>query len=949
MNINRRHFIKLSTLAAAWVALLKFAKPSAQQSLPGNTLPNDDTSFNLFANPQNFHRPFVRWWWNGDRVTKEEVLRELDVLKDSGIGGVEINPIKWNENADAMGLKELIWGSAEWLDIVETAVKGAKKKGLICDMIVGSGWPYGGEHVPRNEQSQIVILGTKNLEGGKIYTFTKQELLDAVTPPSSYQNRQSELFMLRLAPTVMNEFTTGVDLDNQMENDVIEIKVPKNGKVLYYLVKVTGFQSVIQGALGAKGPVINHYDKAAVENYLNHFSDILTARLGPLGNYFRAFFTDSIELEGANWCNDMFEQFKQRKGYDIKPYLPYILFKVGEMGNAIKENYGAEFSTELRSTLNRVRYDFLETKVDLFQERFIGTFVKWCAKHGVRSRMQAYGMDCNPLEASMLIDIPECETWIGMPVIDEFDASGDSYGGRNYTMINKFVSSAAHLSGKQLISCEEMTNTGQIFSTTLERVKVAGDLSNLSGVTHSILHGYNYSPLEVPFPGWLRYGSYFNERNTWWPYFKLWAEYKARMSSLFQNSVMQADIAILHPLADLVSKYGFQRDPFPNISYPPYVHKVWEVLHQSGNGCDYVSEHILQQATKGNGMLTFNNRSYKTLLLVEVETIYPETAKAIQQFADIGGKVIFVAKIPHQSSGMTDFVQRGREIAGISNAILKQHPKTTGIVNAPSKDMLSWYHTVQQQFSLTPFVKISQPVPHVSQLYCKDGTKDIYYFTNYSAIKPHHFEATFNNTKSAWLWNAETGQRFLYPVETNRALRITLGPSESKIIVFDDQQDGAVYTPIDHSGAKETILPGPWQLELQHINDTSKKISLPRLIDLKQRTDTKDFSGTIIYRTLVNMTNLSGKTYLTLGHIYDVSELEVNGRPIGTKWYGDHLYDISKAIQNGDNYISIKIITTTGAYAKSLKNNKAAQEWSGEDIFGPTGLTGTVKILTTNP
>ena len=84
--------------------------------------------------------------------------------------------------------------------------------------------------------------------------------------------------------------------------------------MLYYLIKFTGYQSVIQGALGANGPVINHYEKAAVQNYLDGFGAKLTGKLGPLNNYFRAIFTDSIELEGANWCSDMFEQYKQRRG-----------------------------------------------------------------------------------------------------------------------------------------------------------------------------------------------------------------------------------------------------------------------------------------------------------------------------------------------------------------------------------------------------------------------------------------------------------------------------------------------------------------------------------------------------------------------------------------------------------------------------------------------------------
>ena len=239
------------------------------------------------------------------------------------------------------------------------------------------------------------------------------------------------------------------------------------------------------------------------------------------------------------------------------------------MGNRVNEEYGSKFSPALRETLDLIHYDFEETRLDLFQDHFIRTFTGWCTQQGVKSRMQAYGMDCHPIEASMLIDIPECETWIWVPEVEEFGRTLTGLKGRNYTMVNKFVSSAAHLAGKQLISCEEMTNTGLIFSTTLERVKVTGDQSNLSGVTHSILHGFNYSPLEAPFPGWLRYGSFFNERNTWWPYFRLWSDYKARMSSLFQNSVMQADIAVCCSFA---GRPGFEvwlsAGPFPRCCLP---------------------------------------------------------------------------------------------------------------------------------------------------------------------------------------------------------------------------------------------------------------------------------------------------------------------------------------------------------------------------------------------
>ena len=58
--------------------------------------------------------------------------------------------------------------------------------------------------------------------------------------------------------------------------------------------------------------------------------------------------------------------------------------------------------------------------------------------------------------------------------------------GRGYSMVNKFVSSGAFLANRNIVSCEEQTNVGNIFQTTLEEVKVTGDRSNLSGVNHSV-------------------------------------------------------------------------------------------------------------------------------------------------------------------------------------------------------------------------------------------------------------------------------------------------------------------------------------------------------------------------------------------------------------------------------------------------------------------------------
>ena len=59
----------------------------------GESQNNDNYLFEKFQNPAADARPMVRWWWNGNCVEAEEIRRELELMKEAGIGGVEINSI----------------------------------------------------------------------------------------------------------------------------------------------------------------------------------------------------------------------------------------------------------------------------------------------------------------------------------------------------------------------------------------------------------------------------------------------------------------------------------------------------------------------------------------------------------------------------------------------------------------------------------------------------------------------------------------------------------------------------------------------------------------------------------------------------------------------------------------------------------------------------------------
>ena len=964
--MDRRTFLIRSAMLAAGglaVTMLPGVAEAAEMAeaaakAAGNgSLRFDAELYHRFANPDSVYRPFVRWWWNGDKVEPEELRRELRVMKAAGIGGVEINPIGIAEEDNDMGKRSLTWLSDEWIEALKATFDEAKKLDMTCDLIVGSGWPFGGEFLKGDERAQVVLIDAQKLEGPTTFEISRFAIFSTVDPGVTvpFPGRTFELLALKLVPDPMDGLEGVIDLSDQLGNEVISVNVPDGKYVFYALVKVNAFASVINGAPGAAGPILNHMDKQAVNKYLHHMSDTIQAKTGPLSAHIRSMFTDSMELEGCNWATDILEEFKKRRGYDIFPYLPFMMFKVGRLGDVSDYNYGAAKTPEFAAEIRRMRYDFELTKAELLRERFNRTYLDWCKELGVLSRAQAYGRGFFPLESSIGYDIPEGESWTTNWLkhrLGEEMGNEDYRRGRGYTMINKFVSSAAHLTGKRVVSCEEMTNTYQVFNATLEFLKLGSDMSILSGITHSVLIGVNVSPPDIPFPGWVRYGAYFSEHNNWWPYMPYFTGYRARVSAALQNTDMYTDIALLPAYPDMWSEVGVKTEPFPDRLNVPYMTLVWEAIHKNGGGCDYTSEIVLGDSTVKNGKLCYGPKQYGTLFLLGLDSIRPETLAKLYDFVSQGGRVFCIEKIPHQSLGYHDYKQNDAKVQEWIGK-LKQFPDRFVLLEKPAdNDFIKWYADVQRQYGIEPYVKVENPDPFFTQnRYQGDNGEELFFLANSHLHDPYRGRIVFTDEITAgrypWVWDMENGKRWRIELDKEGGYTLDMGPADSLVIVFDKNKKGPTWNPLPYEGPQSRTLTG-WDVELHHSREGwTKTDRMEQPTDLKD-TPWVDFTGTVTYRTTVDAGSKPGKLLLNLGKVYGVAELKVNGKDQGVRWYGRRVYDLSDALQPGENEIEVKVVTTMGNYMKTLTDNPTAQKWTNrknkEQPTQSMGLQGPVTL-----
>jgi len=130
---------------------------------------------------------------------------------------------------------------------------------------------------------------------------------------------------------------------------------------MFFIAGKSGMQ-VKRPAFGAEGYVLNHLDRPSVESYLKNTGDRLFSAFDR-SHIPYSIFCDSLEVYNQDWTDDFLAEFKRRRGYDLRPYLPAL---VGDVGPKTAD----------------VRYDWGRTITELFNDRFMVPMQAWSRANG---------------------------------------------------------------------------------------------------------------------------------------------------------------------------------------------------------------------------------------------------------------------------------------------------------------------------------------------------------------------------------------------------------------------------------------------------------------------------------------------------------------------------------------------------------------------------------------
>ncbi len=851
MTFKRR---LMASIAFGWALWAGVGAAGAQ----AGTLAQD------FAKPPADARPMVRWWWFGPSVVPDEITREIKAMKQGGFGGFEIQPVyPLSLDDPSKGITNLTYLSDDFEKALTVANDTGRAEGMRVDVTLGSGWPYGGPHIPVTEASSKVVMNK---------VAVPANATDVALPAPGAGERRVAAFLADAATAEGAAKATAVNIDSSGH---VKVTAAATERTLLVVMQGRTGQQVKRPGVGGEGNVLDHLSTTAVQHHLHHVADRLISAFGDHPPY--SVFSDSLEVYGADWTDDLIAEFQKRRGYDLTPHLLQLFYDSPESAS--------------------VRHDWAQTLSELTDERYLTPVNDWAKAHGTKFRSQTYGIPPVTLSSARLVALPE----------------GEGANWRRFTS-TRWASSANHLYGNPVTSAESWTWLhGAAFRANPLDIKAEADTLMLAGVNQFIAHGWPYSPPGTPEPGWAFYAAaVFNEHNPWWGVMPDVTAYLQRMSYLLRQGDNQADVAIFIPTDDAFAniKPGGGASVNDQMNRNMMSEAITSQVLDAGFNFDFVDSTAIDKL----------GLKAKVLILPKVHRIDPETYKKIEAFSKAGGVVIAVDSLPDLGPGLRD-----------GDADTTAVRMTSGSLFGPGVG--SGVQTAEADLGKTLLAHakpdLTGKTADIGFVHRKLADGDLYFVVNTSnkaVSAPLGFRA--QTAKAQW-WEPRSGEAHAFKPGAS----VTLAPYESRVFVFGAAASAPVVAEPKSVKLAPVKLETGWTVTYNGL-DKSKATPIKGFTSWSDDAATQFYSGTASYKRTLTLTQAQiagGQVVLNFGDgeivppggpraqgtsaaltppVREAAEVFVNGKRAGAVWTAPFTVDLAGFVHAGTNQIEVRVANT---------------------------------------
>ena len=803
----------------------------------------------IIRKPDKEYRGITRWWWYGCAVTEEEIERELDFMKAAGIGGVELQILYAVEADDEeKGIYNIPFGSPRFYEILAFTQRACAARDMTLDITPGSSWPFGGPMIGDDDAQQEAIPYQLDLHGPQVFStdFTTRFAGDVVA--ATLGKMEHSVMLPETVRDVTANFKVKYLFGWPWGTELVDLEVPEGDWKLTFFVISMHRNRVGKPGRNAEGRVIDHCSRHAMDTFLEHMVEPIAQNVPGV----RAYFCDSIEVEGHNWSSVLLPEFRKRRGYDLTPYI-YALW--GDMGEITP----------------RVRYDYFKTMSELTIENFFDPLTEFAHKHNALSRVQAHGTWGDILRVYASADIPEGETF------------GDHRTLEVNTIHRRLAASAGHVYGRPVISNETFTWLKRPrFTETLEEMKAAVDAVFCDGINMIVNHGYAYSPEAAGKRGWPFYAStHINHTTPWWPYYKELAAYITSVSAMLRQGKPSARVAVYLPQSDIYAD-NMMSELHLAMRLEEHLGRAdMDAIQKAGYWFDYINDEALTRLGAG--------QKYKAILLVGCTRMPAATARKLREFHDLGGVLICAEQKPSMGCGLIGYDEETQAVREAFDAdIPVAKDRRTGLIG-----ML--------RAALEPDVTLTDP-EHIGWAHRVDGGEHIYFMTNLND-ESSEFDAWFEGRREfAQVLAPVTGEKLPFARVESNALRLRLAAHQSAFVIFSPELKADEPGEVRPVQKRERIT--GWTLD---IPEMSRSIDMASPLSWHKLPGLEHYSGVGIYRTHVQCEEPT-EAEIELENVSCAAEVRVNGASFGVIW--THPLRVSVHLEAGVNSVELVAAST---------------------------------------
>lgn len=555
-------------------------------------------------------KPF--WSWNG-QLEQDELLRQLDVTKEMGMGGAFMH--------SRTGLKNEYLGD-EWFELINACAQKCEEENL-------EGWLYDEDRWPSGTAGGKVTKDSKY----RMRSITMSAFSEGETIQWPAQEDFLEAHLVELDGLHLSSYKSLV----YKSADVC----PEGRQVLLFVREIHPSNSFYND-----GAYLDTLNADATDAFIQSTHEKYLERCGEhFGKAIKGIFTDephrgfilcdAVEQPGAGnssfsipYTEKLFDCFESEFGTPLRGRLPELYFQ-----------YKGQ-------RLSRLKWQYVELLQRLFIQNWAKPCADWCEEHDLVLTGHVLHEDSLAAQVVPVGSLFRYYETMTYPGIDVLTNRCEAF------WVAKQVVSTARQLGKPFVLSELYGGSG--WDMGFDGHKRIGDWQAFQGIN---LRCHHLSWYSMAGESKRDYPASIFHQSAWYPEYKYVEDYFSRVNYILQQGEPDCDVLVVHPGESLWAQFylGWAKWLGSASSAVDEIEERFTTLYHwlmdAQLDFDYGDEEQMSrlgsiEVIDDEAFLRIGKMTYRSVVVGGMDTMRGSTLELLQSFAAAGGSVVFAGSCP---------------------------------------------------------------------------------------------------------------------------------------------------------------------------------------------------------------------------------------------------------------------------------------------------------------